>query len=346
MKKSLESIINLVPNLNINLFDVGCRWGIQRPWDQLSNKVQYYGFDADKEACKELNDKNSDSNLTYLPFMLSDKVETKKLYLTKEEGCSSIFKPNKKIIEKFFFSENWNVEKEILLESTTLKNVYNENKIAPDFIKIDTQGAELSILKGAEDLMDNVLGLELEVEFVQIYENQPLFRNVDSFVMEKGFELYDLNRYWANRTSMSKELSRRGQIVFADAIYFRNIESFYSLEFDSNDKIKEQLIKLVTMLSLYGFFDVALEFVHHPKTPLSKSEIEFITQALKSLSSRPIWQKIFFKNRFMNFLGKLFHHLGDMLSYNTKTYGWGTDYNNVNGRFLYHTSGVWSKLRK
>ena len=65
-----------------------------------------------------------------------------------------------------------------------------------DFIKIDTQGSELSILKGSTDSLKNAIGLEIEVEFVDIYENQPLFNEVDSFVRKMDFELLQLTTYF------------------------------------------------------------------------------------------------------------------------------------------------------
>ena len=47
--------------------------------------------------------------------------------------------------------------------------------------------------------MDNVIGLEIEVEFEQMYIDQPLFNEVDAFVKEKGFSLFDIKRYYWKR---------------------------------------------------------------------------------------------------------------------------------------------------
>ena len=49
-------------------------------------------------------------------------------------------------------------------------------------MKIDTQGHELPILKGSVDYLYNAIGLEIEVEFAQLYRNQPLFNQVDTLV--------------------------------------------------------------------------------------------------------------------------------------------------------------------
>ncbi len=88
------------------------------------------------------------------------------------------------------------------VEVTTLDDVLTRHAVgALGCLKLDTQGTELAILKGAEKALRPALGVEVEVEFLSIYERQPLFGDVDEFLRAQGFELYDLNRYyWRRRT--------------------------------------------------------------------------------------------------------------------------------------------------
>src|SRR5207248_2510884 len=62
-----------------------------------------------------------------------------------------------------------------------------------DFIKLDTQGSELDILQGAGFLLDDCLGLQLEVMFSPLYEGQPLFADVDTYLRSRGFVLWRLD---------------------------------------------------------------------------------------------------------------------------------------------------------
>lgn len=343
MNKLLKAIKQLYPIPSVSFVDIGARGGINRPWDQFPQKhLSYYGFDADARECQRLNNQ-SNLNSKIFPVALSDKESTETLYLTEEEGCSSIYKPNYEIINRFYYSDMWRIKKEIPLQTTTLKKVFDKNNIKPDFLKIDTQGAELKILKGADEYIDNVLGLELEVEFMHMYENQPLFSEIDNFVRGKDFELYDLNRHWANRISTSRYHSNRGQLVFADAIYFRSAESFYSLSFSSKKDQKEKVIKFIMIFALYGFFDVAIEYLHHPFTPFSKEEIQLLEKALNDFSAYPGWHKLLFNNRIAKSFGRLFLYLGNIFSLIMKTYGWGSDYNTLDGRYLYHINDKMSQ---
>ncbi len=64
--------------------------------------------------------------------------------------------------------------------------------LAVDFIKLDTQGAELDIFRGAERTLKSVRMLEVEVEFNELYTGQPLFGDVDRHLRERGFVLWRL----------------------------------------------------------------------------------------------------------------------------------------------------------
>ena len=91
-----------------------------------------------------------------------------------------------------------------------------------DFIKIDVQGSELDVLKGATKTLKNSLGLCVEVEFLPVYLDQPLFGDVCKLLAEQGFEFIDfLNNIcrWERKRHTSV-----GQCIFADALFMRTPE--------------------------------------------------------------------------------------------------------------------------
>jgi hypothetical protein len=70
-------------------------------------------------------------------------------------------------------------------------------------------------LEGATTILtDSVFGLEIEVEFVHMYENQPLFEDVDAFVKKFGFYLFDLKPYYWKRSSGKGYGKSKGQLIF------------------------------------------------------------------------------------------------------------------------------------
>lgn len=54
-------------------------------------------------------------------------------------------------------------------------------------MKLDVQGSELSVLQHARRVLQDVTALQVEVEFIRLYENQPLFAYVDMFLRDQGF---------------------------------------------------------------------------------------------------------------------------------------------------------------
>jgi FkbM family methyltransferase len=75
----------------------------------------------------------------------------------------------------------------------TLDSLLNaQNIAAPDFIKLDTQGYELEILKGSSKALATADVVLMEVSFLDIYKNVPLVKESMDFMSERGFVVYDI----------------------------------------------------------------------------------------------------------------------------------------------------------
>ena len=66
-------------------------------------------------------------------------------------------------------------------------------KIKPLFIKTDTEGYDLNVLKGFEEKLENFLGIRCEIHFDTVYYNQPLFTEVHLYLKQYGFRLANLD---------------------------------------------------------------------------------------------------------------------------------------------------------
>lgn len=70
-----------------------------------------------------------------------------------------------------------------------------------DLLWLDLQGAELLALKGLGRCIERVSFLHLEMEFMLIYHEQPLYREVDQYLVKRGFRLLgwtEKNEYFGN----------------------------------------------------------------------------------------------------------------------------------------------------
>jgi hypothetical protein len=123
-----------------------------------------------------------------------------------------------------------------------------------DFIKLDIQGWELNALNGAQNQLRRASGIEIEVEFLQMYLYQPLFGDVVSSLKEIGFDFIDfvdIVRWERKEYSPIKHFGRFGQAVFADALFLKSPETFIS-QTPSRGEIFSYLVTLL----LYGRFDL------------------------------------------------------------------------------------------
>jgi FkbM family methyltransferase len=58
-----------------------------------------------------------------------------------------------------------------------------------DFIHLDVQGAELTVLTGAGAILEGVRAVWMEVEAIPLYQDQPLKADVEAFMTSHGFVL-------------------------------------------------------------------------------------------------------------------------------------------------------------
>jgi FkbM family methyltransferase len=75
----------------------------------------------------------------------------------------------------------------------TLDGVWDELGLSPErvFLKIDTQGHELPILRGGERALKNIAAVQLEVSLSPLYHDQPCIETVIPFMRKRGFSVFD-----------------------------------------------------------------------------------------------------------------------------------------------------------
>jgi FkbM family methyltransferase len=244
---------NILANNPLWIVDVGASGGIDPRWAKFTSSYKGILFEPDPREYDLLKSK-SGKHLIVINSALSDSVNIVDFHLCEKQQASSVYLPNTDFLGNFPDVKRFDVINVIRIKTDTLNNQLKKNDIGEiDFIKIDTQGYELPILKGGGDYLDNAIGLELEVEFAPLYKNQPLFNEVDSFVREKGFELFDIRRYYWKRKESVNNGSQKGQLVFGDALYFKSPERVLL----TNGITQEKIIRSICVYLVYGYSDLA-----------------------------------------------------------------------------------------
>lgn len=265
--------------------DVGCRWGFAERFVSPENlgKFQVIGFDPDPHECKRLQDLYKDipsGVIQCVPLALAGECGERELYVTKEPACSSLHKPIRYLSHHYPALECIKIDRKINIDVVTMKSWADEQFIEEiDYIKIDTQGSELEILKGFEGLLDSTRCIDIEVEFNPIYEGQSLFGETDSYLRSKGFMLWRLSNlvhYSLDEEAVPLQESNYihfdnkyrheteaygGQLFWADARYV------HSDIIKNCHKDSEKTSRDITLLNALGMQDVIshLNKVMHSK---------------------------------------------------------------------------------
>jgi FkbM family methyltransferase len=237
-------------------------WGIFAP------NLSIYGFDADADACDEANANLATRQINWteeqIPLALSNQIGEETLYVTNNPMCSSLYPPNEPYLARFNgLPELVNLDFTIEIETTTLDAFCEEASIkAIDFLQVDVQGADLNVLQGAASILEkSILGIQIEVEFSSLYRDQPLFADVDTYLRQRDFTLFDLaSSYRVRSRSPICSRVRPGQLLWADAFYFRDLLQETSIPELNNP---EKLLKLACIADILNFPDYTLELLEH-----------------------------------------------------------------------------------
>jgi FkbM family methyltransferase len=237
---------------SIGLIDVGAAGDVEPRWKKIEHFIEYFGFEPDARSLSELENKaNNLKRRKLFDTALWDHEESIDFNLCVKPQVSSHFTPNFDWLDNFPDKQRFDIKKQLSLECIPLDNLDIEPS---DFIKIDVQGGELSVLKGAANTLNKILGAEVEVEFLQIYQGQPLFGEICDFMSSFGFEFIDFTnicRWERNR------FNDFGQSVFGDGLFLKPPE--YVLENHNDINCLSAYLKILLLYKRFDLIDVLLE---------------------------------------------------------------------------------------
>jgi FkbM family methyltransferase len=145
---------------------------------------------------------------------LWSKKEKKKLHIMDNRlGSSSMYEPNKdnfdlhNINKKDF--DKFSITRSIEVECDTITNQLAELNVKNlDYLKIDTQGSELEILKGIGNFRP--LLIKLEAHIFSMYKNVPSWHLLINHLFELNYVLVD----WKNIGNHNTRISAEADLIF------------------------------------------------------------------------------------------------------------------------------------
>jgi FkbM family methyltransferase len=186
---------NLFARVEINcVLDVGANAG--QFHDFLRGHVGYGGriisFEPVAELALALKDRaDKESNWDICRFALGSCDEARTINVTKRDQFSSFLQPDFSTIDDYL--EFNQIEHQETVTVRTLDSVMDEIGCRAEdehiYLKIDTQGFDLEVVKGAMRTLGKILAMQTEVSVLKIYDGMPDFLTAIRVLAEKGFDI-------------------------------------------------------------------------------------------------------------------------------------------------------------
>jgi len=196
------------------IFEVGAADGADTEnYAETYPEATIYAFEPVKENFAEIKERAKRiPRLVPVEMALSDRIGESTFYIAESNVSSSLLPPKETGSR---FDELQKTRAEERVQTTTLDAFCSERDIGEiDLLKIDAQGAELSILNGGAGMFDRggISLVFLEVQFLPSYEGASRYDELATFLYSKGFELHNLYDLHHNQ---------RGQLCWGDALFVR-----------------------------------------------------------------------------------------------------------------------------
>lgn len=176
------------------VLDVGGNLG--QFYDFLRNEVHYHGlilsFEPVQKYVEILRGRAaSEPNWHIFDFALGCVDGASEIHVTKSPGLNSFLEPRKDLVEEF-----WRDEEVMAKENVQIKRlddifhmIVRDFSFQSPYLKLDTQGFDLEVMKGASASLAFIRALQTEASVRGIYQGMPGYRSVLEYLDKMEYDL-------------------------------------------------------------------------------------------------------------------------------------------------------------
>ena len=222
--------------------DVGADGGV-REWGGLAALCESHAFEPRPDSFVDLQKAQKEGGPPSVKLHNTGLARTTgrhRLYVTRIPQASSLRKPKPAsfLLKRWRQDNGFDVTQELEINCISLAQFVQEQQLSRiDFLKLDTQGSELDILRGGGDFLREISIIKCEVEFVQLYEGQPLFDEVVGTLASYGFRFFTFEE--------SAEVYKKR--IWSDCMFIQ-----------SKFKDQARLMRAAVILIHIGYYEEAL----------------------------------------------------------------------------------------
>ena len=280
-----SSVAATLRDAPLGFVDVGARGGVHEVVEPLAGLTAVLGFEPDREECdrlrSELGRGSPWARYEIEPYALSAMETEATLHLLEAPTNHSLRGPNRAFTERYGMTKFVEVGRSTLQTRTLDSILFGRRAKEPvwgEFLKLDTQGTELEILRGAErTVRERTVAVLSEVSFCEIYSGQALFSEVELWMRERGFSFYGFTSFHArSRKLLDKRTeSGRERALYADAAFLRDPLAGSSVHLKLSPRALQVLFSCALLL---GYLDFALELARETFAPEEASLLERVVR--------------------------------------------------------------------
>lgn len=278
--------------------DVGSRGGFEE-LRTLRPSLHVYSLDADPAAPSP---SEQFASFHHFSLALHSSSGERDLFLTTHPSMSSLLEFDPNAFARHFGLMPGSAEWARGLESHCKQTIKTEtadnffrsqNLERIDFLKLDTQGTELEILKGAREYLTagKIAVVKTEVLFLPVYRNQCTFSDIDRFMKDQGFMFVDCAFYPDAVTAVSSARAIRDVNLHEQARFTAGGDAFYVLCPNGDRRADEPsfTIRSAVVLNQLGYVSLALDFLKSVSLPPDR--IEALLRATARVEPEPGWKR-------------------------------------------------------
>jgi FkbM family methyltransferase len=192
-------------------------------------------------------------NELYLPYAVGDGGPGV-LKVCRATGMTSLLEPDATALALFpALQPCGEVIDRIPVETRRLDDISEIEHL--DFLKIDTQGSELSVFQHGQEKLAEAVAIQTEVSFMTAYLDQPSFGEIDVELRRQGFIPHGLTQLTRRPIGDFEVGAWVNQLTEADITYVR--------DFVHPDVMTDEQLKHLGLIAhhCYGSFDLAFRCV-------------------------------------------------------------------------------------
>lgn len=174
------------------LVDVGASGAVYGPWRPFASESVFVGFDPDsRDMQPTLGAEFKARHIVAKIVAGADAGAKSPFYLTKFPHCSSMLEPDEARLAPYLFASLFAVERKVECETTTLAAVMDGLGLpAVDWLKVDSQGKDLSVIMGLDNARrERLLCVDVEPGYSPFYKDEESFFEIHQALTGRGFWL-------------------------------------------------------------------------------------------------------------------------------------------------------------